>query len=805
MPGTAETTIYNRLAAAPTFHPASVSLFLNDWAIEPGDVVTVKSGTDSYSVPVYYLNLEWKGKSRAIIQSTGNEKREPLPALKRRQFGSGAGAYEQEKRFRAMLTQMENDLGAQIGLVVEEVDGVNVIKTASIVAAINEAGSSILLNADKIAINNTTLDTQFTLESGRIDLLVTKTGIDSLGNDETLYSRIEQTADSISTIVTKTGVNSLGENETLYSRIEQTASSITSIATDVNSLSSRIEQTASSITSIVTDVNSLSSRIEQTAGSISSIVTDMNSLSSRIEQTADSISSVVTNVNSLSSRIEQTAGSISSIVADVNSLSSRIEQTAGSITSIVTNVNSLSSRIEQTAGSISSIVTDVNSLSSRIEQTAGSISSIVTDINGLSSRIEQTAGSISSVVTDVNSLSSRIEQTAGSISSIVTSVNSLSSRIEQTAGSISAVVSDVNSIKSSGLWINRDNIALLNGAITFKDDYIQDSSGTYYYNTTTQQYEIAPSGYTGVKYRKEQNLHVEDGVGLKIDKTVGSSVASFGVYDTNNLTAGYIISMINGQSTATISADKINLEGYVTADNLASKISEIQTLTGMAASFSGNVSASGVLAYDVQIGGMGNYQSLSTAVKTIVQNTSPPSGQIGIIYTKFDGTTQTVNFNIADTQYYQDGVSAAWTEAKNGTSLTRSGATLTYVHPAATKGTFTTETKTIEAQVGARYNSSTHKYAIAAAAKIDNETADTDSSTTGTEAYDAGVTDGAAGVTVSGASGWASGSNVLTLSNGNTYTTYMPSDAIFDVYKDGRTYSIYCTVGGKEYSYVYTS
>ena len=43
MPDTAEQIIYNRLAAAPTFHPASVSLFLPDWGLEPGDVVTVNS------------------------------------------------------------------------------------------------------------------------------------------------------------------------------------------------------------------------------------------------------------------------------------------------------------------------------------------------------------------------------------------------------------------------------------------------------------------------------------------------------------------------------------------------------------------------------------------------------------------------------------------------------------------------------------------------------------------------------------------------------------------------------------------
>ncbi len=60
-------------------------------------------------------------------------------------------------------------------------------------------------------------------------------------------------------------------------------------------------------------------------------------------------------------------------------------------------------------------------------------------------------------------------------------------------------------------------------------------------------------------------------------------------------------------------------------------------------------------------------------------------------------------------------------------------------------------------------------------------------------------------VTVTGASGWSSGANTLTLSNGNTYTTYMPAQnsASWSVYPQGNQYLIYCNVGGREYSYTY--
>lgn len=51
--------------------------------------------------------------------------------------------------------------------------------------------------------------------------------------------------------------------------------------------------------------------------------------------------------------------------------------------------------------------------------------------------------------------------------------------------------------------------------------------------------------------------------------------------------------------------------------------------------------------------------NLSNAISSITRNTSAPSGYIGINYTKLNGGTGTVNFNIADTQTYRDGVSAA--------------------------------------------------------------------------------------------------------------------------------------------------
>ena len=104
MANEAEQAIYQRLASAPLFHPASVELLPEDWGIETGDVVSVKSGNETYNVPVYSHTLVWNGKSKATIESTGHEQREPLPELKRKEYQQGHAMYS---GFRAQQQEID--------------------------------------------------------------------------------------------------------------------------------------------------------------------------------------------------------------------------------------------------------------------------------------------------------------------------------------------------------------------------------------------------------------------------------------------------------------------------------------------------------------------------------------------------------------------------------------------------------------------------------------------------------------------------------------------------------------------------
>lgn len=139
-------------------------------------------------------------------------------------------------------------------------------------AGVSIDAQGVIVYADD---NVNMLGSKFEVQAGQISSLVTKTGVNSLGQNETLYSEIVQNAESISSLVTKTGVNSLGQNETLYSEIVQNATDISTLVTKtgINSLGqsetlySQISQNAQAITTKVS-AGDIASTINQTAQSV---------------------------------------------------------------------------------------------------------------------------------------------------------------------------------------------------------------------------------------------------------------------------------------------------------------------------------------------------------------------------------------------------------------------------------------------------------------------------------------------------------------------------------------------------------
>lgn len=254
---------------------------------------------------------------------------------------------------------------------------------------------------------------------------------------------------------------------------------------------------------------------------------------------------------------DEIRGHVQNVAED---LGTEIKQTASMIRSEAHAANSqLYSVIEQTATNIRHEVADVaNNLGSTIEQTAERIRSDVYAANSqIYSTIEQTATHIRSEVRDIqNDLGSSIKQTANNIRSDVYAANSqVYSYINQTATSIELTVASVGSrvgtIEGSKIWQTKDDITNVVGTFKYKyERYWDPTTGTY-------------------KYRRVVN--VIDGAQFRVTRNGVESLVVDG---------GNVKSMINQSGeTILIQASKINLSGYVTADELRAVKANFDNLT----------------------------------------------------------------------------------------------------------------------------------------------------------------------------------------------------------------------------------
>lgn len=223
------------------------------------------------------VKLQWPDKMREPARFTAtlaNQLQDVASVIQRMSSQSArssggaalAGQKQQEEDHAWMV-----DTTDHIGLVAEAVAGEGAAQDWSRVSSIMVDGEGIHQRVTKTEGDLVTAESRIDVTEKGITSLVTKTGVDELGENETLYSKIDQAADKISlfvsddeyedlqdfldragsgsfteytrdqvsTIVKKTGINKLtGENETLYSRITQTANELCFAITGKKSIKS---------------------------------------------------------------------------------------------------------------------------------------------------------------------------------------------------------------------------------------------------------------------------------------------------------------------------------------------------------------------------------------------------------------------------------------------------------------------------------------------------------------------------------------------------------------------------------------
>lgn len=127
-----------------------------------------------------------------------------------------------------------------------------------------------------------------------------------------------------------------------------------------------------------------------------------------------------------------------------------------------------------------------------------------------------------------------------------------------------------------------------------------------------------------------------------------------------------VISAINQTAEQiTISASKINLDGFVTSTQMQAAFAATRALSYTSASGATINNTGGIYSGNFYIQMSGGTVELGNAVASIGPATAS-GGQISIPWTTLRGASGTpVNFNIADTQFYKDGVAAVTLKSQN--------------------------------------------------------------------------------------------------------------------------------------------
>ena len=425
-------------------------------------------------------------------------------------------------------------------------------------------------------------------------------------------------------------------------------------------------------------------------------------LQSYIEKTASHLRvEFADGLNSLRSYVEHTSSALRlEFHDDLNGLRSYLEMTASHLRiEFYDDLNGLRSYLEMTASHLrAEFYDDMNSLRSYLELTASHLrAEFYDDMNSLRSYLELTASHLrAEFYDDMNSLRSYLELTASHLrAEFYDDVNSLRSYLELTASHLSAeFYNDINSLRS---YVDiQAGLIAMNVAATDENASILRQAGMYINDQGVLVYATDNQNNIGSKLAVMNN---------EISAKVGKS------------------EVVITDDSIRIGSQSISLAGYVTAENISTYF-----LAGDDATF-GYLEASTLDVASINVQG-----SISTdyinghdpdaAIATLGPATSS-GGQITIPYTTLGGSSGSVNFNIADTQFYIDGVAAARRAGENSVTLDNSD---------------------IVRDGEDYYNSNTHRTTIYVEATASNGAQGTQAFTTNTDAYDAGYTAGSSSV-----------------------------------------------------------
>lgn len=337
------------------------------------------------------------------------------------------------------------------------------------------------------------------------------------------------------------------------------------------------------ISSVITEINSDNSTTIKSSKIYlneqgQSLEVAFNSLKTQVETiegvTIDGdLSSIIEQVNSNTTEIEVCKGSINTLVSEDTVIKKQVTDLNDTVVETKNELTSKYTKLEQDVSGFKTSVADTYATKSTVNDLSNKLSTNYSTTSAMNSAIAQSASNITSSVSSTYATKKSVTDLQTNLTTNYSTTSAMNSAINQKADSITSSVSSTYQTKSD--MKNYPTTTQMNSAINQKADSITSTVSSTYATKTELNNETSAL---------ENSISTVSQTSNKINWLVKSGTSS-----SNMTLTDKVYSLVS--SNINLTADHINLHGYVTANNGFS-IDTAGNMTAQNGTFSGNITGS---------------------------------------------------------------------------------------------------------------------------------------------------------------------------------------------------------------------
>lgn len=350
-----------------------------------------------------------------------------------------------------------------------------------------------------------------------------------LGDEqESMIAELKVQYDEIMLRATQASVDALGEGIETMS---------TELAVAVDGVRLSVQQGDKILNSLQATIDGLENWVTDGADNISELVNTVRGLESTVSAAGGQISALTNTADGLTSMVTDQSGGLAEFATRIDEIYAQVQDANGNYTKLAVLTDQIAGTVSNATGNIGKLAITADDITAALTDQSGAMAAMQIQLDRIGLKVEDSTGALGAFTVEVRRIAGTITDASGKITSLMEQTDE---RFSTVVGDIKTIDGKVSDVLGSSIWQTRNDITAVVGNL----------------------------------YEKNGKLHVREGSGLVIDQ----NGVSYGVYTNDNLTAGVIVNKING-GTVKIKAENINLEGYVTADQLRAAEAAISNLT----------------------------------------------------------------------------------------------------------------------------------------------------------------------------------------------------------------------------------